>query len=257
MRLVDYPLCIQIYLCVLAFILGTVSGSFCNAWGWRIVHHEDIVKGRSHCAGCNHTLGPLDLIPIWSYVFLKGRCRYCKERISPRYLIAEIIGGMFFVTVLIAHGFSLETLRLLILGCLLLAASLVDIDIMEIPDGMMIAGGVIAFSRLLEGTGIAEILLGLIPAAALLVIVLIMDKIMKRETMGGGDIKLLAVLGLHFGIAGAVFIILAACIAGIVTAYATKKGRGTPFPFGPMLAAAAWIMSVVGTPLINAYLSLF
>ena len=75
--------------------------------------------------------------------------------------------------------------------------------------------------------------------------------------MGGGDIKLMGVLGLHFGVAGAVFIVLAACIVGLIFALITKQGKGKAFPFGPMLAIGAWVMAVIGTPVINAYLSLF
>ena len=247
----------RIYLFALAFIWGAVMGSFCNAWAWRIVHHENIAKGRSHCAVCGHPLGAADLIPVVSYLMLKGKCRYCGEKISPRYLIVELISGLCFVTVLAANDFSVTTLRLLILGCILLTASLVDIDIMELPDGLMIAGAVLSLVRFLEGCTIGSFLLGLIPAAVLLGVVLLMDRIMKKETMGGGDIKLMAVLGLHFGAAGALFIIFAACVIGLCAALVTGKGTGKAFPFGPDLSLAAWLMAVVGTPLIQAYLSLF
>ena len=161
-------------------MLGAVFGSFCNAWGWRIVHKENIASGRSHCATCGHQLGVTDLVPIFSYVFLKGKCRYCGERISPRYLIVELISAAYFITIYAANGFSWTTLRLLILGCILLVASLVDLDIMELPDGLMIAGAVFSLMRFIEGISIVEYLLGLIPAVVLLIIVLIMDKIMQR-----------------------------------------------------------------------------
>ena len=247
----------QIYIYVVTFVFGTVFGSFCNAWAWRIVHHESIAKGRSHCAECGHELGAADLIPVLSYVMLKGRCRYCGKKISPRYLIVEIISGVFFISVIAANGLSITSLRYLVLGCILLVASLVDLDIMELPDGLMAAGAIVSLLRLVEGSTVWSLLLGLIPAAALLALVLVMDRIMKKETMGGGDIKLMAVLGLNFGIAGALFIIIAACIIGIIAAYATGKGKGKAFPFGPVLSVAAWLMMTVGEPAIAAYMSLF
>lgn len=256
LNLTDFPLITKIYILFLIFVFGTIFGSFCNAWGWRIAHHENIAKGRSHCATCGHELSAKDLVPVFSYIFLKGRCRYCGEKISPRYLIAELISGTYFVTVFLAHDFTLCTIRLLILGCVLLVSSLVDLEIMEIPDGLMIFAAVLSLLRLLEGTGIISLLCGLIPAVVLLIVVLIMDKVMKRETMGGGDIKLMAVLGLQFGAAGAVFIIIASCVFGLINALITKTGKGKEFPFGPMLSLAAWLMAVVGTPVINAYLSM-
>ena len=252
-----FPLGFQIYVYGMAFLFGAVFGSFCNAWAWRIVHHESIARGRSHCPDCGHVLSALDLVPVFSYLFLRGKCRYCGKKIAPRYLIVELLCAAYFISIVAAHGISVATARLLILGCILLVASLVDLDIMELPDGLMIAGAVVSLLRFLEGVSVLSYFLGLLPAVALLLIVLLMDKIMKRETMGGGDIKLMAVLGLNFGAAGAVFIIFAACIIGIIAAYATGKGKGKEFPFGPVLSASAWLMAVAGEPLIAAYLSLF
>lgn len=252
-----FSLGMKIYVYAVSFLFGAVFGSFCNAWAWRIVHHENIAKGRSHCAVCGHELSAKDLVPVFSYLFLKGRCRYCGEKISPRYLMVELISAVYFVSVIWVAGLSVMAVRYLILGCILLISSLVDLDIMEIPDRMMIAAAVISLLRFAEGTTVLSYLSGLIPAVVLLLLVLLMDKIMKRETMGGGDIKLMAVLGLHFGPAGAVFILIASCIIGIIAAYATGKGKGKAFPFGPMLAAGAWLYMLVGAKLVNWYLSLF
>lgn len=253
----DLDIAMRLYFGVLIFALGAVFGSFCNAWAWRIVNHENIAKGRSHCATCGHTLAAKDLVPIFSYLFLRGRCRYCGERIAPRYVIAEIISASYFLSVLIVKGLSLTALRLFVLGFLLLLGSLVDLDIMELPDGIMIAGAAISLLRFLEGVSWQSYLLGLVPGAALLLVVLIMDKLMGKETMGGGDIKLVLVLGLNFGVLGAVFIIMAACIIGLIAAAINKTGKGKAFPFGPMLALATWVMILAGDKAIAAYLSLF
>lgn len=245
------------YVYIVSFIFGTVFGSFCNAFAWRIVHGENIAKGRSHCAVCGHELSAKDLIPVISWLSLKGRCRYCGEKISKRYIITELVSGVCFMTIVMANGLSVTAARLLILACILLTASLVDLDIMELPNGLMAAAAAVSLLRLLEGDTVADMALGLIPAAVLLIIVLIMDKIMKKETMGGGDIKLMGALGLNFGAAGAVFILIASCFIGLIAAYAGGKGKGKAFPFGPMLSAGAWLCAVCGERLINWYFSLF
>lgn len=246
------------YLVFISFIFGLVMGSFCNAWAWRIANGEKIQKGRSHCPKCGHTLAAKDLIPLFSWLFLKGKCRYCGESISKRYPLAELISGLWYLSMVLRFDLSLTTLRFCILGSLLLVLSLVDIDTMELPPGLMAAAAAASLIRLAEApSSWKNMLLGLIPAAALLGIVLIMDKILKKDSMGGGDIKLMAVLGLHLGPINAVLLLIIACIVGLLVAKLAGKDRETAFPFGPSLAIAAWITILVGEPLVNAYLSLF
>lgn len=245
----------EIYFAVVSFIFGLVFGSFLNCWAWRIVHHESVLKGRSHCAVCNHELGALDLVPLFSWIFLKGRCRYCGEKISARYPLVEFICGLYFLSIFLVYGFSIDCLRLLLLGCILLTASLVDLDIMELPDGLMIAAAVTALLRLPDWK---SILLGaFVISVPVLIISLIMDKVLGKESLGGGDIKLLAVLGMHFGAANMLLLVIIACFVGLIFALIAKKGKGTQFPFGPMLSAAAWITALFGKNIISYYLSLF
>lgn len=255
MQIAELSIGLQIYTMVLSFVLGTVFGSFCNAWAWRIVNHERITNGRSHCTVCGHVLNALDLIPVFSYLFLRGKCRYCGSKISPRYLIAELLSGLYYLSILTTYGLTLTTLRLLALGSVLLTLSLVDIDTMEIPNQLIAVAGALAFLRLAEGTTILTLLTGCIPAVMLFVFVLIMDRILKKETMGGGDIKLLLVLGLHYDALGAVLILIFACIIGIIAAKVLRIGKSTPFPFGPSLVLASWIVAIVGDKIITAYLS--
>ena len=249
---------LRVYLVAITFILGLVMGSFCNAWAWRIVNGEKIQKGRSHCPGCGHVLGVKDLVPLFSWLFLKGKCRYCGEPISPRYPAAELVSGLYYLTMLLCFGLSLDTIRFMLTGSVVLIMSLVDIDIMELPDGFMIAAAVFSLLRLVNGRGaVKNMLLGLIPAFCLLIIILIMDRILKKDTMGGGDIKLLAVFGLHLGPVPCVLLVIVACIAGLLVARILGKGKDTPFPFGPSLALAFWFTAALGTNIVNAYLSLF
>ncbi|MCQ2566753.1 MAG: prepilin peptidase [Clostridia bacterium] len=247
-----------IYLSLISFILGLVMGSFCNAWAWRIVNGERIQKGRSHCPKCGHTLAAADLVPLFSWLFLKGRCRYCKEPISKRYPLAELISGLWYLSMILRFGFTLTILRFFILGSLLLVLSLVDIDTMELPGGLMTAAAAASLIRLAENlSNWKSMAWGLVPAVVLLGIVLIMDKILGKESMGGGDIKLLAVLGLHLGAAQTVLLLMISCVIGLVAARLANKDRKTPFPFGPSLALAAWITALIGEPVINVYLSFF
>ncbi len=241
-----------------AFVSGLLMGSFCNAWAFRIVNGGSITKGRSRCPKCNHKLAAKDLVPLFSYLLLKGRCRYCKCGIALRYPTAELVSGLYYLSVVRTFGPSLEALRLLLLGSLVLVMSLVDLDTMKLPDSLMLASALLSLMRLAENSANwRSMLTGLIPAVALLGLVLIMDRLLKKESMGGGDIKLLAVFGLHLGAANCVLLLIAASILGLTSSALARRKRDTPFPFGPFLAAAAWFIAIFGRNIIDAYLSLF
>ena len=155
-------------------------------------------------------------------------------------------------------GLSFTCLRLLILGCLLLVCSLVDLETMELPDPLMAAAAAAALLRLTEEGGLKSALIGCAAVSIpLLIIVLIMDRVLGKETMGGGDIKLTALLGLHFGAAQTLFLLIISCFIGIAFALLAKKGKSTQFPFGPVLSAGAWITALTGGPVVSWYLGLF
>ena len=248
----------RVYIICMSFVLGLVMGSFCNAWAFRMASGGSITKGRSRCPKCGHELAAKDLVPLLSFLFLKGRCRYCREKIALRYPAAEIISGLYYLSVVWAFGLSLAALRLLLLGSLVLVMSLVDIDTMELPDSLMIAAALASLIRLAENpANWLSMLIGLAPALALLGLVLIMDRLLKKESMGGGDIKLLAVFGLHLGAASCVLVLIAASLLGLASSALVRRKKDTPFPFGPFLAAAAWFAAIFGRDIIDAYLSLF
>lgn len=258
MKLSYFPPAAAAYIVFLTAVLGLVFGSFCNAWAWRIVHHERISRGRSHCTSCGHTLGVRDLVPLFSWLFLHGRCRYCGAPVSRRYPLTELLCCVYFLSIVLRFGIGICTLRFLILGALLLAASLVDYDTMELPDGLVAAAAVCALLRLIEDPGAwKNMLWGLAVPAALLVLVLVMDKVLGRESMGGGDIKLIAALSLHFGPAQTLLLLILACFIGLIAAAMAKKGKLKPFPFGPSISFAAWLTALAGGPLVGWYLSLF
>ena len=119
---------LTVYAAVICFALGAALGSFLNCMAWRIVHNESVLKGRSHCAVCGHVLGAADLVPVFSYLFLKGKCRYCGKTISPRYMLAEVVSGIAFVLCFLRFGLSFRTVQAMVLFCILFALSLVDLE---------------------------------------------------------------------------------------------------------------------------------
>ena len=270
----------RIYLGILAFVLGTVFGSFLNCMAWRIAHHESVLKGRSHCAVCGHTLGAADLIPIFSYLFLRGRCRYCKEKISPRYMAAEVVCGCGFVLSFLRFGLSLRTLQAIVLFCILLALSFVDFEIYEIPNGLIIAGIVWylasswAAGRRLNLLGmttsvlnqgewlsfpewgvnlLAGVIGGLAIGGGMLFLSLLFDRLLGKESMGGGDIKLFFMTSLYLGLLQGVFSLILSCIVGLIIAGVMRKQR---VPFGPAISLAAFLSLLYGESFVNWYLSL-
>lgn len=300
---------IFVYSLSVAFFIGLVMGSFLNCVAYRIAHGQKFWKGRSKCPACGHTLGAFELIPLVSWLFLRGRCKSCGVRIPARYPLTELVFGIASVLTLLRFDLSFICLRNYIFFCCLFCLSLVDLEKQEIPNGLLIASVVawVAFVPLMEQP-LETLKNGLIAGAAfgvgMLLIVLLMDKIMKKDTMGGGDIKLFAVVGLYCGVFGSIFTLILACVFGLLFAFirrlmskraidvnesktevkteqgtgsisvkqteeienesnrleesADEKGeKGQPFPFGPSIALATFLILLYGQPLINWYQSLF
>ncbi len=141
-ELCDFPL-LAGYVLVLSVVLGAVFGSFLNCMAWRTVHHESVWKGRSHCATCGHPLKAADLVPVFSYLFLRGKCRYCGEKISPRYMIAELVSAGLWTACVLRFGLTWETVRAVALICVLFVVSLVDLESWRIPNRLIAAALVI------------------------------------------------------------------------------------------------------------------
>lgn len=195
---------LTVYCCLLAALLGACMGSFLNCAAWRIVHGESVLRGRSHCDACGHVLAVRDLIPVVSYLAAHGRCRYCGAKLSRRHVLAEAVSALVFVT-LLHYDISLQALEGWCVAGILLVCSFADLEGYIIPD-RFIAVGVVLFiitlffapqplRRALDGA-----IGGLAVAGCVLLLVLGMEKLLGREAMGGGDIKLLFLTGLFFGL---------------------------------------------------------
>ena len=244
---------------VVALIFGACMGSFLNCTAIRIGRGENFIKGRSHCMSCGHDLYLKDLIPVLSWVFLRGRCRYCHEKVSGRYVLVEVLFALITVACLLKFDLTWLCLRNYIFLSVLYLLTLTDIDTMIIPDSCHVIAALawIATAPLLYGKW--EILMHVASAAAfgggILVLSLVMDRILGKESLGGGDVKLLAVAGLYFGFIGTLFVVMLSCIAGLGFSIAAKR-TGRQFPFGPWIATACAVMMFVGEPLINWYAGL-
>ena len=258
-----YPLSLKIYIYLITGLLGLVMGSGLNCLSARIAAGTKWTgNNRSACPKCGHTLGAKDLVPLFSWLFLKGKCRYCGAKISPRYPLTEALLAVCYVSLVAVFGLSLHTLSLMVLCSCLFCLSLVDLDTQLIPHRFLIIPAVVRLAELLLDGGISAllspVLTGLMLGGGILVLSLIMDKILKKDTMGGGDIKLLALLGLYFTASECLLLLISACVIGIVMAVILVNAKSdAAFPFGPALSLAAWITLLIGKPLIGWYMSLF
>ena len=212
---------IDIYIGILAFVLGACIGSFLNCMAWRIVNNESVLKGRSHCDECGHVLSGKDLIPIASFIAVHGKCRYCGKKLSSGHVWAEVLTGIAFVAIVFRYDISLQALEMLLLAVCLLASAFADLKGYIIPDRFILAGIVfrIPFFFLLPGWKdnlIDALIGGFAVGGGLLLLVLLYEKLRKIDAMGGGDLKLLFVTGLYLGWAKNILCLLIACILGIV-----------------------------------------
>ena len=253
---------VLIYCIAVAACLGAVTGSFLNCAAMRIIRGEPFTRGRSHCATCGHPLGAAELVPVFSWLIQRGRCKWCGQRISIRYPLTELAFAL--ATVLCLLRFDLTALCLrnyVFLGCLFLL-TLTDLEAMLIPDGCHIVSALawlaaLPFLHLTRGEIIASLASAVGFGGGLLLISLAMDKLMGRDTLGGGDIKLLAVVGLYLGPIASLFALVLACMLGLaIHALNRKKDGKAAFPFGPSIALATAIMLLYGQPLVNWYAGL-
>ena len=255
------------YVVVMTVILGAVFGSFLNCMAWRIVHGESVWKGRSHCATCGHPLKAADLVPVFSYLFLKGKCRYCGEKISPRYMVTEILSALWWLSCVLRYGLTMQTVRVLAVICILFTLSLVDLESYRIPNSLVIAliaayAVTFPFIELGIGTGSGA---ALVPAllrslggavllgGGLLVVSLLFEKLAGKEGLGGGDIKLFFAVGLYLGPLNGLLCLIISCVIGLLMVALMRKGK---IPFGPAIAIGMMICLYWGDGAVNWYLGL-
>lgn len=246
----------------LGLVLGLVMGSGMNCLAMRIAAGESWTKGRSRCPRCGHELSPGELLPLVSWLLQKGKCRACGQPVSKRYPITEGAMALLYGSILLRYGLTLETLSGLVLVTCLLCLSLVDLDVQEIPDVLLLIPAVVRLALLAVEHGFTrglwqDVWPALALGGSMLVLSLIMDKVLGKESMGGGDIKLLFLLGLFMDFPCCILLIVLSCIVGLVLAFTLGAKKGVAFPFGPAIALAAWIVLMIGEPVTAWYLGLF
>ena len=242
---------------MLIFIMGLFIGSFLNVLIYRIPRGESVVWPGSHCAQCEQALKPLDLIPMLSYLFLRGRCRYCGAKISLRYPLVELLTAVSFYLVYLQYGLTVWTAAGCVLTAMLMVVTFTDIDEGIIPD-------VITYPGMLAGLGFAFFTIGIKSAFIGMIafgVVFFLIALLSKGGMGGGDVKLVAVIGAFVGPMNALLVFILSSLGGglwaIVLLLLRQAGRKTEVRFGPFLALAAYIVYLYGQDLLHYYLGLF
>ena len=251
---------------VFAFLFGTVFGSFYNCMAMRVAVKEDFVKGRSHCMSCGHELSAPDLVPLLSWILSGGKCRYCGAKVSVRYPLTEALFGLLTLVLFqmeigdplyAGAGEWIRFVRDFLLAGMLFSLSIVDLMIYEIPNGMLLtallAWVVTApFLYTLKAAGLS-VLAGFVIGAGMLLLSMAMDRILKKDSLGGGDIKLFALLGLYTGFFGDYIILVFSVIFGLLTILITRKNK---IPWGPSIAAGGYIALLFGDGIFHWYLGI-
>lgn len=227
-------------------VFGAVSGSAVCCLSVRLAHGESWLRGRSHCPRCRHDLKAKDLIPLVSYMTLKGKCRYCHEKIPIGEFIFEWMTILLLLLVYLFWGVTLDGLSMALMTLLFLAVSICDLESGIIPNGLIISGILIqVVSIWFRGAGFRALGKafgrGLLIAAAVGLIVMMTDRVLRSRSMGGGDLKLIFMLGIMTTVLQSLMALWIACIIGmIVFLISGKTGRQT-IPFGPPLCAG-WLI---------------
>ena len=244
-------------------VVGAAVGSFLNVCIWRLPQGTSIVRPSSHCPKCLHPIRFYDNIPVISYLLLRRKCRDCAERISFRYPAVEIITAAMALLIIWKFGFTAQALFAFLFTCALIVITFVDLDHQIIPDIITLPGIPLFFliSIFVMGLPLKDALLGLlIGGGCLYAVALAYELIAKREGMGGGDIKLLAMIGAFLGWRSLLFVLLTSSLLGAIVGIALMiaKGRDMKYavPFGPFLSVAAVAYLLIGEYAIRLFFSL-
>lgn len=255
---------------VIIFISGLIAGSFVNVLIYRIPMKKSVILQPSACTSCGSRLTAPDLVPVFSYIYLKGKCRHCGAGISPRYPLTELLTAVIFSALFFRYGFSMAFFAYAFLMTVLIAVFFIDIDHRIIPNGLVITGmaGGLIFAVYNMFMPLADVFgddkwwtpfAGLIPGTGFLLLTALLGALIYKtdDAMGMGDVKLMAPIGLFLGwklCTAALFISVAmgGIISLILMLTGIKKRKDT-VAFGPFIVVGAFITVMWGWNLINWY----
>lgn len=252
---------------VILFVFGLILGSFVNAWVWRTRKNISIAKGRSMCPHCKHELASQDLIPLFSYISLRGKCRYCHKAISSQYPSVEFSTGVLFAVLYLVLNPSsvyelIQFVILLITSVLLVAAFVYDAKYMELPEKYMlpaVALGVVSLGMKAYQNGWNSLISQLIGLAVVVLIYTALWFFSKGKWLGAGDIRIAAVMGLFLAptqlIVGLFAAYLVGAVYGVYVLRKAKNKKGVKVPFGPFLIIGFYVGLLWGQQIADWYLS--
>jgi len=229
------------------FILGGLWGSFSNVCIYRLPNNDNVVKGRSFCPNCKNKIKWFDNIPFFSYLFLKGKCRQCSKPISFQYLVVELLSAISFVVIFHLYGASITTLLLLILSIFFIIIFFIDLKHFIIPNvltfPLMVIGFLKSFDQNLNQTifpnYINSLIGGLFGYSIIWLVIFLYKNIRKKEGMGLGDAKLMAVIGFWFGWISIPFTIFISSVVALVLVVPSlinqSRKMSSEIPFGPYI----------------------
>lgn len=251
---------IDLYKSILVLITGCLTGSFLNVVIYRMPREKSLVMPGSKCPGCDRPIAFYDNIPVISWLILGAKCRKCKEKISIRYPIVELITGILFFLTYQNFDISLNWMFLSYFMCLMVVITYIDIDFMLILHSITYPAIVVGFIYSYINNILLQSVLGFIIGSVLFYLIAKLSfLLMKKEGMGMGDVALVALLGTWLGLTnlmGSLFIsFLLGSLVGII--FLAVKGRSEHFPFGPSLAAGAIITLLTNNYLFNWYVNNF
>ena len=250
---------------IIVFLFGLIVGSFLNCVIYRLETGGSFLKGRSYCPRCKHRLGFFDLIPVLSFLVLKGRCRYCQKKISWHYPLVELLLGFLFVLLFWHFGFGIDLVFGFLVSAFLAVIFIYDLKHYLIPDKVIYPAIALAIvydlwksDFLLSIFGKSDFLISAISAASFFLAIVLIS---RGRWMGVGDIKLAFLMGLILGwpqiLVAFSFAFFSGAIIGIGLVLANRKSFKSEVPFGPFLVAGTFVALFWGERIINWYLNFF
>lgn len=240
---------------LLAGIIGTVIGSFLNVCIWRVPRGQSVFQPPSSCPECGSRLGPLELVPVLSYLALRGRCGHCRAAISPRYPAVEAATGILFMIAYLYHPLPGEAVFHSFFVSVFVVLAAIDLEHRILPNKVIAVGlgGGLALLSLTDPGGLWPAAAGALAGGAIFLVIVLAS----RGGMGAGDFKMAALVGLYLGWPWVLIALMMAVFSGAFVGLALlltgRKGRRDAIPFGPFLALGAWITGNWGTGVASWY----